>query len=103
MIRVRSLRSASTPPNSAKIQNGALVAKASRPSRKDDPPKLSTSQGSATDCIQVPMFESKLPHQKASNVLLRRGLAENQSSGINMAETRIMTRFRLLALAITAG
>jgi len=50
----------------ARIQRGAFMAKASRPTRTAEPPRLRTSQGSATDCIQVPMFDRRLEIQKTA-------------------------------------
>src|SRR5579863_2021686 len=75
MIRVRSFRSARIPPTSTNIQKGAFIAKASRPRRNEDPPMLSNSQGSATDCIQVPILEKRLANQKTPNRLVRSSLA----------------------------
>src|ERR1035438_2929791 len=84
MIRVRSLRSARMPPRSANIQKGAFIAKASRPRRNEEPPMLSNSQGSATDCIQVPMLERRLANQKTPNRLVRSSLAVWELSVIGL-------------------
>jgi hypothetical protein len=49
------------------IQNGAFMANASRPTQEcGTADRLSTSHGSATDCIQVPMFERRLESQKSA-------------------------------------
>ena len=63
MIFRRSPRSASTPPTSVNPQAGASIAKASRPTRNDEPLSESISHGCATCCAQVPMFERRLATQ----------------------------------------
>jgi hypothetical protein len=66
-------RSAMTPPKSVKKRNGMDPAKPTTPSQNAEfPVSSSTSQPWATFCIQVPMFERKLPPQKRRKLGLRR-------------------------------
>ena len=64
------------PPTSVRIHTGAEMAKASRPIRNDDAPRLRSNQGSATCCAQVPMFESRLAKQKVPKRRVRSRLRE---------------------------
>jgi hypothetical protein len=47
---------------------------------------LSNSQGSATDCIQVPILERRLVNQKTPYRLVRRSLAEWEPSVIGFPD-----------------
>src|ERR1700694_623103 len=58
-----SMLSAITPPIRAKNRIGIEDAKPTTPSQKAELVSFSTSQPWATFCIQVPMFERKLPIQ----------------------------------------
>ena len=58
-------RSAITPPKSVKNRNGIDPAKPTTPSQNAELVSVSTSQPWATFCIQVPMFERKLPLQNS--------------------------------------
>ncbi len=60
----RSARSASWPPSNVRAHIGASMAKASRPSMKEESVRLSISQGCATCCTQVPRLASRFETQK---------------------------------------
>jgi hypothetical protein len=65
-VRRRSRRSAMIPPARMSSQMGASVMNESRPSRNGEFESRSTSHGSATCCIHVPVFESRLPNQRSA-------------------------------------
>jgi hypothetical protein len=62
--RRRSRRSATTPPISVKSMIGTWPRNASRPRKKAEFVRVSTSQFWATLCIHVPMLEVQAPIQR---------------------------------------
>ena len=84
MTRRRSARSASTPPTSVSAQTGALIANASSPIRKGDAPRVSSNQGCATFCAQVPMFDSRIANQNAPNRGVRRSRRDSRNALVGM-------------------
>ncbi len=64
MSRRRSKRSAMAPPAQKKRSVGTVVINPFRPSSQAESVNSRTSHPRATDCIQVPVLERKLPAQK---------------------------------------
>ncbi len=62
--RRESKRSARTPATSPKIVNGTKRQNASAPTASGEPESSSTSQASATFCIQVPASDTSCPAKK---------------------------------------
>src|ERR1039458_7873041 len=81
ITRRRSARSASTPPAIVSSHTGAPSAKLSRPTTKEEALRLSSSQGCATCCAQVPMFDSRLAKQNVPKRLVRRSRSDSSKAG----------------------
>ena len=91
--RLRSTRSANTPPTSVNNRPGSVAMKPSTPSQNGDPVNFSTSHPCATVCIHVPAFDRNAPAQNtrkfrcdsARNIpptRLARGVAVSMSTGL---------------------
>src|ERR1700753_593088 len=86
MTKRRSRRSASTPPARMRSQMGAPAANESSPTRKAESLSLSTNQGSATCCIQLPMLDRRFPTQRMAKFRVRsapKGLYPGGGSSAN--------------------
>ena len=64
-VQRRSRRSASTPPIGVKSNRGICCKNASRPRKNGEPVIDSTSQFSATACVQVPTLETQEPNHRS--------------------------------------
>jgi hypothetical protein len=73
-VRRRSRRSARIPPARMSTHTGASPMNESRPTRNGEPDRSRTSHGSATCCIQVPVFDRRLPTQRSVKLRERSAL-----------------------------